>query len=178
MLKLFAGPEGAPLLYTEEEDGVTYVDYTGKQKDSLAATGEENVYLADIIDSPITTELSVAEAFDSKLGRFEVGAPGVGFGGAATVGQGESLSGNIQIFIRQDAAERLNLANSSQNLWSRSSGNPLFFDGGIVAGHEIGHAWANLRGDGTTSNLSNLTANRVENLVRMRLGLLDFRVKH
>ena len=175
VLQQVAGSEGGKLLGTRSEGGRTFVQYSGKGRDSLAATGQVGVYLADIIDSEKTTEFSFATTFTSKHGTQTTAF----YGGAATVGMEESLNGNTQVFLNPDAASMMYGISHSLLGRAKSSGGPLPYTDALIAGHELGHAWANLRGDPLyMSNASNATALRVENLMRARMGLADTRVFH
>lgn len=177
VIKGVAGSEGGKLLSTRTtEGGRTFVEYSSKDRDSLAATGQIGVYLADIIDSKETTEFAFSTTVRSKHEARTTEY----YGGAATVGREESLNGNIQIFLDPNAAGIMwGIANSPLGWSKSSSGQPLFFSDAIIAAHEFGHAWANLRGDPLyLSHASDPTALRVENLMRAKLGLTDTRVRH
>jgi len=175
VLEQVAGSEGRKLLGTRSEGGRTFVQYSGKGRDSLAATSQVGVYLADIIDSEKTTEFSFATTFTTKHGTQTTAF----YGGAATVGMEESLNGNTQVFLNPDAANIMYGISHSLLGRAKSSGGPLPYTDALIAGHELGHAWANLRGDPLyMSNASNATALRVENLMRARMGLTDTRVFH
>ena len=133
-IKGVVGGGAAGLLYSVSRDNRYFVDYKGKDHDSLAATGLIGVVMADIIDNPsVVTEFRIIEsssvmAKDGDIRNLSLN------GGAVTIPIAED---NIQIFICYDA---VNFANSVG--LKDADGNRLKFNNEIIDAHEFGHAWA------------------------------------
>jgi RHS repeat-associated protein len=175
-IKNLVGPEGASLLYVMECGGKYYVNYDGKQGagDRLAATGELGVFIANIIDDPNKTlEYRLAETFETKDGRKTTAY----YGGAATVGAEESLTGNTQIFVHPTRAASIatsRLHGTIKGAMVSSDGKGLIEYDDTIDAHEFGHGYANmfdgksLRDGQTGSNKRSL---QLENYVRERRGL-------
>lgn len=157
--------------------GKYYVNYDGKQGagDRLAATGELGVFIAKIIDDPNKTlEYKLAETFTTKEGRKTTAY----YGGAATVGAEESLTGNTQIFVHPTRAasianSRIGPGTLRGGLISSDGRGLMQYDDNIDA-HEFGHGYANMiegisLRDGQTG--SNPRALQLDNYVRERRGL-------
>ena len=169
-IKGVVGEKAAGLLYVREDNGHYYVDYKGKDRDALAATSELGVHIADIIDSDKTVEFHIAKGFSTTSGNHSVNA----FGGAATVGSEESLTGNTQIFVHPDAGNvaQEKLGSTLLAATRSSDGRQLDFYNDIVDAHEFGHAYANvIKGiplSGSRASESYPYALRMENYVRAR----------
>jgi hypothetical protein len=169
-IKGVVGEKAAGLLYVREDNGHYYVDYKGKDRDALAATSELGVHIADIIDSNKTVEFHIATTFSTKSGNHSVNA----FGGAATVGAEESVTGNTQIFVHPDAGNvaQLKFGSTFLSRTRSSDGRPLDFYNDIVDAHEFGHAYGNaIKGtplSGSRASESYPYALRMENYVRAR----------
>jgi RHS repeat-associated protein len=174
-----AGAEAGKLLYTRESEGRTYVGYRGSGSDFRAAGGEIGYYLQTIIDRPDRTiQFAVADSFQTTNGQFTTAA----FGGAATVGSEESLTGKPQVFVRSNAGAMADerLGQTILGSWKSNNGQPLGYTNSIVDVHEFGHAWANamwgLRVH--NSNDTNFLALRLENVARAREGMPNQRILH
>ena len=182
-IKQLVGEKGAKLLTTRFMDThvgrVMVVEYTGKDRDALAATSEIGVEIADIIDSNRVVEYRIASSFSYK-GRSNVQTGGAICGGACTVGAEESLTGNTQIFVNSksaDFAQEL-LGSSVRGGLLSNNGRPLDFYDDIVDAHEFGHAYANIiDGVSVNSEQSDRRARQFENVVRQRRGLSNRRVR-
>lgn len=174
------GRDAAELLYVREDNGRYYVEYRGRERDALAATGELGVFIANIIDHSSTVEFRVATSFSTR-DRSNLLTGSREFGGAATVGAEESLTGNTQIFVHPDAG---NIATESFGMTMRgrgssSNGRQLDFYNDIVDAHEFGHAYGNMvEGQPLRySDATNRRALQLENYVRQRRGL-NTRTRH
>jgi RHS repeat-associated protein len=188
-IKDLVGSKAAKLLYLRTENGHTYVDYHGsrgdnwKNADALIAADPSgiNVYLTKIINdkNPANTiEFRVATDFQTKYGSFTT----QGFGGAASVGKEESLTGHAQIFTHPDAGNITQMKFGLTNLgrMASSDGQPLDFYDEIDDGHEFGHVYANVY-EGVPlhlSHASDASSLRFENAMRARLGLSNTRIRH
>jgi hypothetical protein len=174
-----AGNDAGKSLYTRESEGHTYVDYRGSARDFRVAGGEIGWYLQTMIDRPDKTiEFAIADSFTTKYGQFTT----AGFGGAATVGSEESLTGNTQVFTRSNSGSMVDeaLGSSIRGAWKSDDGQPLRYTNSIVDVHEFGHAWANamwgLRVHSSTA--TNFLALHLENLARVREGMSNQRKLH
>ncbi len=181
-LKKMLGPELFKYVKTEVMDThvgrVTVVSYDSKSNgDALARLGGAfGVYMAQILESTRVTEFRIATTFSDNSGRHTTRE----FGGAATVGAEESLTGNTQIFVHPDAATITQEQMSSLLGRSKSSdGKPLDFFNDIVDAHEFGHAFANMIYKvSVNSELSEESSLRFENLIRARRELPNRRRAH
>src|SRR5262249_41279847 len=151
------------------------VNYDGKQGagDRLAATGELGVFIANIIDDPKKTlEYRIAETYTTKDGRKTTAY----YGGAATVGAEEKLTGNTQIFVHPLGANIATgrLYGTIKGAMVSSDGRGLFEYEDTVDAHEFGYGYANMF-DGKSlrdgQSGSSPRALQLENYVRERRGL-------
>lgn len=147
LLKGSVGGQGGSLLYTRTEGDRTFVEYRGKESDRLAASGINGVMLANLIDSPKTTEFRLVDGNFVLHTKYQTVALALK-GGAATVGAEESLNGNIQVFVARTSAGYMN--SLSMSLLGRGMStdptHPLYFSLPLIAAHELGHAESNLSG--------------------------------
>jgi RHS repeat-associated protein len=178
-VKGMAGADAGNLLYTRESEGRTFVGYRGSASDFRAAGGEIGWYLQTIIDQPDRTiQFAVSSSFTDKGSQHTT----ANFGGAATVGSEESLTGHTQIFTDPNAGSMADarLGSTILGAWKSSDGRPLRYTNSIVDVHEFGHAWANamwgLRIH--NSNATNPLALRLENSARAREGMTNMRIIH
>ena len=178
-IEQLVGKDASKYLTTREictEQGmVTVVGYSS----NAFAKSEPGITtrLANIIDSNDVVEFRIAKEFNTKDGHFTAAY----FGGAATVGREESLTGNTQIFVHPDSATIAQdvLGVPTVLAGSRSNdGKPLDFYNDIVDAHEFGHAYANIFDRvKVNSDQSDKRARDLENIVRARRGLPNRRVK-
>jgi hypothetical protein len=136
---------------------------------------EFSVRMADILGSKEIVEYRLAESFDAKNGRHTVSE----FGGAATLGKSESLTGNVQIFVHPTRATDMaeNVMNSVQGAGRWTGGSRFDFYDDVIDGHEFGHAHEGIGGGSVNSASSYNKAVRMENAVRERRSGTQRRVQ-
>jgi hypothetical protein len=181
-LQQMVGAEAGKTLYVveaQDSKGNThyYVESTAKDL-GAAGAGQLGSFISQIIDSNNGVEFRIANQFDTRNGHFTTAA----FGGAATVGREESLTGNTQIFVQEDAGDYVtwNYGITGMGRNASSNGRQLDFYDDIVDAHEFGHAYGNaIEGQPLhNSNATNQRALDFENYVRERRGLSNRRIRH
>ncbi len=136
---------------------------------------ELSVRMADILESDEVVEYKIATSYVSKDGVPHSVAE---WGGAVTVGKGDSQTGHVQIFVHPNgdsiAEDRLNTI-AGADKWAGASHFDFYPD--IVDSHEFGHAHEAMIGGQPRSELGNRKAVRMENAIRERRGLKSRRVR-
>jgi RHS repeat-associated protein len=186
-IKAVVGPEGAKLLFVKEVEGRFFVET--KSVSGLADTGELGLRIAILIATDKITEFHIATTFRVKVSEWwglykTVRTRSVAsFGGGATLGAEESLTGNAQIFVHPNAGDIATdvLGYTFLGGTRSSDGKPLVFYNDIVDAHEFGHAYANvilrIPLAGSDAAKSFPWALRLENEVRKRRNLPNRRVR-
>lgn len=136
---------------------------------------EFSVRMADILESSEVVEYRLAESYEAKDGKHKVSE----WGGAVTVGKGDSLNGNVQIFVHPTRATSMaeDVLNSIGGASKWTGGGRIDFYDDIVDAHEFGHAHEGIKGGIPGSSLGNTKAVRMENAIRERRQMKQRRVR-
>ncbi|HEX7957292.1 MAG TPA: RHS repeat-associated core domain-containing protein, partial [Pyrinomonadaceae bacterium] len=183
-IRNIVGEKAAKNLVTSElctnNGTVTVVDYNRNDIGGLGASGGKiGVRMEELMDSKNIVEFKIAKEFTTENGHFTTAR----FGGAATVGREESLTGNTQIFVHPDAGNvtQMKLGSTAFGSMYSDNGRALDFYNDIDDFHEFGHAYANAI-EGMPLEHGNPASNgralEFENLIRARRGLSNRRLVH
>jgi RHS repeat-associated protein len=166
---------GAGHIKATERGGRTFVEFTYARAEGPLLSSLASIIASEkTVEFQFTTERHIkVKGWFGLTGTFDIGRKG----GAATVGQAESVTGNTQVFIHINSVHYMNrLADSLLGGPAGVAG--LTYTNATIAAHELGHAEADaIHGVPTTVWPSDAWALIVENEYRDQRGL-KHRTKH